>query len=41
MSEPTTSPPGTGGKRETVLTVGGQDWEQIIEAAHTADPGER
>jgi NADH-quinone oxidoreductase subunit D len=41
MNEPTTSPPGTGGAKETVLTVGGQDWEQIVQAAQAADPGER
>lgn len=41
MTESTTSPPSPGGKRETVLTVGGRDWDQIVEAAHTADPGER
>ncbi len=26
---------------ETVLVAGGQDWEQIVEAARAADPGER
>ncbi|HET7074400.1 MAG TPA: NADH dehydrogenase subunit D, partial [Mycobacterium sp.] len=26
---------------ETVLVAGGQDWEQIIDAARNSDPGER
>ncbi|MGZ4515729.1 MAG: NADH-quinone oxidoreductase subunit D, partial [Mycobacterium sp.] len=30
-----------GGAGETVLVAGGQDWEQIVDAARKADPGER
>ncbi|MGH3968764.1 MAG: NADH dehydrogenase subunit D, partial [Mycobacterium sp.] len=41
MSTPTTPPPSTGGTPKTVLTVGGQEWEQVVEAAKAADPGER
>jgi len=41
MSKPTTPPRGTGGNQQSVLTVGGQDWDQIVEAARSADPGER
>lgn len=26
---------------ETVLVAGGQDWNEIVEAARGADPGER
>ncbi|MGV0635551.1 NADH dehydrogenase (quinone) subunit D [Mycolicibacillus trivialis] len=29
------------GRRETVLNLGGQDWNDIVDAAHAADPGER
>lgn len=25
----------------TVLNVGGQEWDQVVEAAKAADPGER
>ena len=42
MSEPTTGTPnGDGAAAETVVAVGGQDWEQIVEAARGGDPGER
>lgn len=37
----TATPPDADGRRETVLTVGGQDWDQIVSAAQSADPGER
>ena len=37
MSTPTTGQPGT----EKVLNVGGQEWDQVVEAARAADPGER
>ncbi|OBJ73183.1 NADH dehydrogenase (quinone) subunit D [Mycobacterium sp. 1274756.6] len=29
------------GRRETVLNLGGQDWDELVDAAHAADPGER
>ena len=42
MSEPSTGTPnGDGAAAETVVAVGGQDWEQIVEAARGGDPGER
>lgn len=31
----------TGGKPQTVINVGGQEWDQVIDAAKAADPGER
>lgn len=30
-----------GGAGETVLVAGGQDWQQVVDAARSADPGER
>ena len=30
-----------GGAAETIVVAGGQDWEQVVEAARNADPGER
>ncbi|MCV7315693.1 NADH-quinone oxidoreductase subunit D [Mycolicibacillus parakoreensis] len=39
MSRPTTDSTQPAG--ETVLSVGGQDWDEIVEIAHSADPGER
>jgi NADH-quinone oxidoreductase subunit D len=41
MSEPKHAPGGEGGTAETIVAVTGQDWEQIIEAARSVDPGER
>jgi len=40
MSTITDSTPG-GAAPETVLVAGGQDWEQVVNAARNADPGER
>ncbi|MBS9533697.1 NADH-quinone oxidoreductase subunit D [Mycobacterium sp. M1] len=37
MSTPTTGQP----RAEKVINVGGQEWEQVIDAAKAADPGER
>ena len=39
MSTPTT-PPESGGT-DTVVIVGGQDWEEVVTAAAEAQPGER
>ncbi len=43
MSTITDSANGGGGAEspETVLVAGGQDWDQIVDAARNADPGER
>lgn len=41
MSTPTTGQQGTGDTAKTVLNVGGQEWEQVVQAAKAADPGER
>ncbi|HLS00643.1 MAG TPA: NADH-quinone oxidoreductase subunit D [Beutenbergiaceae bacterium] len=41
MSTPTTGPAAADGGADTVLTVGGQEWDQVVEAAKAADPGER
>lgn len=32
---------GTGDAPQKVLTVGGQEWDQVVELARSADPGER
>ncbi len=39
MTSPTTG--STQPTGETVLSVGGQDWDEIVEIAQSADPGER
>lgn len=41
MSEPANPSFGPSGDADTVVVVGGQDWDQILEAASSADPGER
>ncbi|OBH09892.1 NADH dehydrogenase (quinone) subunit D [Mycobacterium sp. E1747] len=41
MSTITDSTQGGAESPETVLVAGGQDWDQIVDAARNADPGER
>jgi NADH-quinone oxidoreductase subunit D len=41
MSTITDSTNGAPGSPERIVVAGGQDWEQVVEAARSADPGER
>ncbi|MEO8814024.1 MAG: NADH dehydrogenase (quinone) subunit D [Mycobacterium sp.] len=41
MSTPTTGQRDTTERPQTVLNVGGQEWDQVVAAAKAADPGER
>ncbi|MBS4727383.1 NADH-quinone oxidoreductase subunit D [Mycobacterium sp. SM1] len=41
MSQPTGGTRSRQDTPDTVLNVGGQDWDQVIEAARSVDPGER
>ena len=41
MSTPTTGQRDAADRPQTVLNVGGQEWDQVVAAAKAADPGER